>query len=181
MDPAGLLSFQFLGRDAVPHWRQWGGGGLVVDWDFRTNLEGLYAAGGAIYGGGAHSSAATSGRYAGRKAASYAVTAPEPQHRPRAGGKRKGPRLRSAGTKQTEHRLERTQRRDLQGHAGLLRPIQERRNTSSGVEVAPELWESRRQPCTPPIHTSLARAVECGSIITVGEAVIHASLARKAE
>jgi len=47
-------------------------GGPVVDWDMKTTLEGLWAAGDGIYGGNDHSHAATTGRYAGRKAAAYA-------------------------------------------------------------------------------------------------------------
>ena len=48
------------------------GGGLLVDWDLRTTLEGLYAAGTAMFSPGDHSYAAATGRYAGRKAAAYA-------------------------------------------------------------------------------------------------------------
>jgi hypothetical protein len=49
------------------------GGGVVVDWDLRSSLEGLYAAGTATCAGGSQSTAATTGdRYAGRKAAAYA-------------------------------------------------------------------------------------------------------------
>jgi len=51
------------------------GGGLVVDWDMRTTLEGLYAAGGVIFGAAGHSAAATSGKYAARKAAEYVNSA----------------------------------------------------------------------------------------------------------
>ena len=50
----------------------------MVDWDLRTSLEGLYAAGYSIFGAGAHSNAATGGRYAGRKAAACAMSASEP-------------------------------------------------------------------------------------------------------
>ena len=52
-------------------------GGPVVDWDLRTNIEGLYAAGDGIFGGNDHSHAATTGRYAGRKAAQHAKTCGE--------------------------------------------------------------------------------------------------------
>ena len=52
-------------------------GGLVVDWDLRTSLEGLYAAGGQIFASGDHAYAAATGRYAGRKAAAYALSARE--------------------------------------------------------------------------------------------------------
>ncbi|MCX6013070.1 MAG: FAD-binding protein, partial [Chloroflexi bacterium] len=49
-------------------------GGPVVDWDMRTNLEGLYAAGDGILGGNDNSHAAVGGRYAARKAAQYVKT-----------------------------------------------------------------------------------------------------------
>jgi len=52
-----------------------GGGGVVVDWDLKTNLEGLYAAGEQSFDSHGHTGAATSGRWAGRKAAGYALKA----------------------------------------------------------------------------------------------------------
>jgi succinate dehydrogenase/fumarate reductase flavoprotein subunit len=50
-------------------------GGLVTDWNLRTSLEGLYAAGSALYAANYYHHAATTGRYAGRKAAEYALKA----------------------------------------------------------------------------------------------------------
>jgi succinate dehydrogenase/fumarate reductase flavoprotein subunit len=55
-----------------------GGGGPVIDWDLRTSLEGLYVAGDTLFGGVGHGHAATTGRYAGRKAAQYALKAVDP-------------------------------------------------------------------------------------------------------
>ncbi|MBE3134182.1 MAG: FAD-dependent oxidoreductase, partial [Acidobacteria bacterium] len=78
MDPDAYGHANFWAGMPVPQWRQWGGGGLLVDWDLATSLDGLYGAGGAVYGVGAHSSAAASGRYAGRRAASHASEAPAP-------------------------------------------------------------------------------------------------------
>jgi len=52
-----------------------GCGGLVTDWDFRTSLEGLYAAGSILAGGANYSASICSGRFAGRKAADYALQA----------------------------------------------------------------------------------------------------------
>lgn len=79
---APIISHEAGGEGLGPtQWRDGGaggGGGLVVDWDLRTTLEGLYAAGnqvGASIGG--HPGAAATGRYAARKAAEYARTAPE--------------------------------------------------------------------------------------------------------
>jgi succinate dehydrogenase/fumarate reductase flavoprotein subunit len=58
----------------IPQWRDGAdGGGLVTDWDLRTSLEGLYAAGGQLFANGDHAYAASTGRYAGRKAADYAL------------------------------------------------------------------------------------------------------------
>ena len=46
----------------------------MIDWNLKTNLEGLYAAGTATFAGANHSVAAANGRYAGRKAAEYALS-----------------------------------------------------------------------------------------------------------
>jgi succinate dehydrogenase/fumarate reductase flavoprotein subunit len=59
------------------HFRGMSGGGPVFDWDLKTNLPGLYAAGSTLLCGANHSGSATTGRYAGRKAAKYAATARE--------------------------------------------------------------------------------------------------------
>ena len=47
-------------------------GGLLVDWDLMSDLPGLFGAGDLIFGGQDHSHAATTGRYAGARAARYA-------------------------------------------------------------------------------------------------------------
>lgn len=77
MDPSAYCHSNFWAGVGAPQWRMWGCGGVVVDWDLRTNLEGLYAAGGAVFGAGAHSGAAASGRFAGRRAADFASSAEE--------------------------------------------------------------------------------------------------------
>ena len=83
MPPDAYESPHYPAGTAVPQWRETFGGGLVVDWDLRSSLEGLYAAGRCAYGGGDHSGAATSGRYAGRKAAAHAGAAsPRPASTP---------------------------------------------------------------------------------------------------
>ena len=64
--------------EGPPFWRAPFGGGLVIDWDLRTNLEGLYPAGQNMLTGQDHSNAATTGKYAGRKAAEYALKAAGP-------------------------------------------------------------------------------------------------------
>jgi succinate dehydrogenase/fumarate reductase flavoprotein subunit len=59
-------------------WRDAPGGGLVVDWDLKTSLDGLFAAGGQLFAAGDHAYAAATGRYAGRKAADYVRGASAP-------------------------------------------------------------------------------------------------------
>jgi len=79
MPPQAYRGANYWGGMGFPNTRSLAGGGFLVDWDLRTSLEGLYAAGGApIFGSGCHGEAATTGRYSGRKAAAYARTAPEP-------------------------------------------------------------------------------------------------------
>ena len=48
------------------------GGGILIDWDLKSTLDGLYAAGTSTFSPEDHSYAAATGRYAGRKAAAYA-------------------------------------------------------------------------------------------------------------
>jgi succinate dehydrogenase/fumarate reductase flavoprotein subunit len=48
-------------------------GGLVTDWNLMTSLEGLFAAGSSLFAANYYHHAAATGRYAGRKAAEYAL------------------------------------------------------------------------------------------------------------
>ena len=48
------------------------GGGIMTDWNLKASVDGLYAAGTSLFSPGDHSFAASTGRYAGRKAAAYA-------------------------------------------------------------------------------------------------------------
>jgi succinate dehydrogenase/fumarate reductase flavoprotein subunit len=77
-----LQSYMLLGSDPMrgsvrPQDRTGGeigdAGGPVVNWNLMTNLEGFYVAGDALFAANYHYHAATTGRYAGRKAAQYAV------------------------------------------------------------------------------------------------------------
>jgi succinate dehydrogenase/fumarate reductase flavoprotein subunit len=71
-----LQSYKFIEGNSLPQWREAGyGGGIVVDWDLKSTLDGLYAAGGQMFCPEDHSYCASTGRYAGRKAAAYAKQA----------------------------------------------------------------------------------------------------------
>ncbi len=60
----------------VPQERTFGeigiSGGMMVDWDMMSNIPGLFGAGDLLFGGQDHSHAATTGRYAGARAAIHA-------------------------------------------------------------------------------------------------------------
>jgi hypothetical protein len=43
-----LMNYHFIEGGSLPQWRQSRGGGLIVDWNLKTTLDGLYAAGGQI-------------------------------------------------------------------------------------------------------------------------------------
>lgn len=68
-----LQSYKYIEGAFLPQWRDPGyGGGILVDWDLKTTLDGLYAAGTQMFAPEDHSYCAATGRYAGRKAAAYA-------------------------------------------------------------------------------------------------------------
>jgi succinate dehydrogenase/fumarate reductase flavoprotein subunit len=180
MRPDAYRHANFWAGMPVPQWRQWGTGGLVVDWDLRTNVEGLFAVGGAVYGGGAHSSAAASGRYAGRKAAACSRTAPDSDIAPGQVDREKArmyaplaQRMRGIGWKELNAGICRI----MQDYCGQYKS---KETLQMGLSLLGELAESEATTVRAANPHELARAVECLSLITVGEAVIHASLARKA-
>lgn len=63
-------SYKHIEGDFLPQWRN-GGGNFMMDWNLKTNLDGLYVAGTQLVGAQDHSYCAATGRYAGRKAAAY--------------------------------------------------------------------------------------------------------------
>jgi len=168
----------------VPWWigmavRQWrgGGGGLIFDWDLRTNLEGLYAAGmqGA---GGDHSMAAATGRYAGRKGAEYARKAAPCEMNSRQVEAEKervyAPVKRESGMGWKELK------------AGLCRIMQDycgeyksERTLSMGIQWLESIRESEAAGVCARNPHELARSLECLNHITQGEMVLQAALARR--
>jgi succinate dehydrogenase/fumarate reductase flavoprotein subunit len=67
-----LMAYKFIEGQSLPQWRDAGnGGGVLIDWNLRTTVDGLYAAGTQMFSPEDHSYCAATGRYAGRKAAAY--------------------------------------------------------------------------------------------------------------
>jgi succinate dehydrogenase/fumarate reductase flavoprotein subunit len=155
------------------------GGGLVIDWDLSTTLEGLYAAGTQLFSPGDHSFAAATGRYAGRKAAAFALNANGPvtsrEQIAREKARIYAPIRRSDGMDWKEL------------HAGIARTMQyfcSEYKTESlfkmGLDSLREI-EEKWVPtlCARDPH-KLMRSLEDLSILTHAQIILHASLARKA-
>jgi succinate dehydrogenase/fumarate reductase flavoprotein subunit len=167
-------------RANTPEHYRAGGGSYLVDWDLKTSLEGLYAASGSTaYGGGCHGESHATGRYAGRKAAEYAKTASEPV----------------ADRKQIEAektRVYRTVRQDKDGigwkeiNMAIARTMQDycgkyknELTLNSGLRLLREIRETELASAYASNPHELGRLLECSSLIDFGEAMMHASLARK--
>ena len=165
----------------VTGWRTAGfnSGGLVVDWDLKTNLPGLYAAGQQIYGSENHGNAAMTGRWAGAKAADYALKA--------------GESMIDRGQVEKEKmrvyapikRKEGMEWKEL--NAGICRVMQEwcgekksEELLKTGLTWLKEIREGEATTVYARNPHELMRVLECFSILTVGEMIMHASLARKA-
>lgn len=164
-----------------PIWRHGGGGAVVVDWDLRTSLEGLYAAGNQIAGVGAggHPGAAATGRYAGRSAAAYAKMAPEPNpDREQIDAEKKRVYGRTGGEGDVGWK---------ELHAGIARIMQiycpeykSERMLQMGLWWLNSIRESEAARTYVRNPHELVRYLECLTRITFSEMIIHASLARKA-
>ena len=165
--------------------RQWregafgGGGGIVFDWDLKSNIEGLYVAGSQQYSGGTHAHAAATGRYAGRKAAGYAKNATMGRIDRKQVAEEKAriyaPVMRTDGIGWKDLR------------AGLCRVMQD---YCGEFKSEPILWtglqwirsirESEATTAYARNPHELCRVLECFTHMTIGEIIMQASLARKA-
>jgi succinate dehydrogenase/fumarate reductase flavoprotein subunit len=67
-----LQSYKMIEASSPAQWRDaTHGGGVLIDWNLKSSLDGLYAAGEQLFRPDDHSYCAATGRYAGRKAADY--------------------------------------------------------------------------------------------------------------
>ena len=180
MPPEAYRSPHYPGGSPVPQWREIFGGGLLVDWDLRSNLEGLYAAGRCVYGAGEHAGAATGGRYAGRQAAEYArqsrVLAPD-EIQVKSEKKRIYSPLKKAAGSLGWKELNAGICRIMQDYCGQYRNEEA---LNAGLRLFRELKEAELTRTYAANPHELERVLECHTIITVGEMLIHSSLARKA-
>ncbi len=165
--------------------RQWregafgGGGGIVFDWDLKSNIDGLYIAGSQQYSGGTHAHAAATGRYAGRKAAGYA------------GNAKPGEIDRKQVAEEKARVYAPVRRKDGIGwkelRAGLCRIMQDYCGEfksepilKTGLQWMHSIRESEGAAAFARNPHELCRVMECFTHMTIGEIIMQASLARKA-
>lgn len=155
------------------------GGGLLVDWNLKTSLDGLYAAGFSAYGSGAHSTAACNGRYAGRHAALYAASVslePVDEVQVAREFERVYAPLANKDTKYGWKELNIATCRAMQEYCGVVK-------TEEGLKEGLQLIREIRANLLPKTYANnpheLLRVTECASILTGCEMIIHASLRRK--
>jgi succinate dehydrogenase/fumarate reductase flavoprotein subunit len=182
MPPEQYIFTAWWGSYGPRQWRTGGfcnGGGLVFDWDLKTSLEGLYVAGCSTYPGADHSVAACSGRYAGRKAVQYAKIAREPLI------EKKQVEVEKARVYAPLKNKNGIGWKELR--AGLCRIMQdycgEYKNEETlkmGLRWFDSIRESEASTAYVRNPHELSRTLECLTHITVGEIIMHASLARKA-
>ncbi|MBN1190705.1 MAG: FAD-dependent oxidoreductase [Dehalococcoidales bacterium] len=180
-DPSGdlLQNYQLLEGSSPAQWREASGGGLTIDWNLKTSLDGLYAAGTQIFSARDHSFAAATGRYAGRKAAAYARQISQPVISPDQVEDEK---------KRVYAPLKANEGIDWKElHAGIARAMQyycseykTERLFNLGLnslKYIEEKWVPRLHALDP--H-KLVRSLEDLSLLTCARIILHASLARKA-
>jgi succinate dehydrogenase/fumarate reductase flavoprotein subunit len=174
-------NFWGAGINAPENLRTLGGGGYLLDWNLKTNLEGLYAAaGGTIFGGGCHGESHTTGRYAGRHAADYAKTAPEP-----------APDKTQIAAEKARAYNATKQSKDGNGwkeiNAAIARIMRDycgrHKNETTlnlGLRLLNELKTTELQSAYASNPHELGRLLECHALISVGELAIKSALSRKA-
>jgi succinate dehydrogenase/fumarate reductase flavoprotein subunit len=180
-DPARhlLQGYQHLEGASLPQWRVAIGGGPVIDWDLKTTLDGLYAAGEQLFSYGDHSYAAATGRYAGRKAATYIRQVSQGELSPEQVAREKAriyaPIKRSSGLDWKEL------------HAGIARAMQyfvSEFKTEKLLQMGLDTLNRIQERHVPNLFAldphKLMRSLEDSSLLSFGQIVIQASLARKA-
>jgi succinate dehydrogenase/fumarate reductase flavoprotein subunit len=175
-----LMAYNLLEGTSPPQWRESGyGPGLMVDWDLKTNLDGLYAAGTQIFSPRDHSFAAATGRYAGRKAADYSrqVAVSDISKEQVAAEKVRvyAPVKRTEGIDWKEL------------HAGIGRAMQffcSEYKTELLLNMGLDTLNEIEEKWVPQLFAidphKLVRSLEDLSILTNAKIILHASLARKA-
>ena len=162
-----------------PKWRQCSNGGLIVDWNLMTSLEGLYAAGQQVFSSGCHANASVTGRYAGRHAAEYVTGAADSEIDRK---QVEAEKARVYGPTQRKNGME---WKEL--NAGICRVMQEYCGATKSEELLKiglkwfdELEAGEATTAFARNPHELARVLEVYNILTNGRMIMEACRARKA-
>jgi len=174
-----LQSYKFIEGNSLPQWQEAGyGGGILVDWNLKSTLDGLYAAGTQMFAPEDHSYAASTGRYAGRKAADYAKQVGESKI------SREQVALEKARVYAPVKRSSGMEWKEL--HAGIARTMQyycSEFKTESLLNMGIDTLRKIEDESVPLLFAldphKLMRSLEDVSLLTYAQIIIHASLARK--
>lgn len=174
-----LQSYAFIEGETHSQWRTPRGGGPVIDWNLKTTLDGLYAAGEQMFSHGDHSFAASTGRYAGRKAADYARQVSPPILC------KDQVALEKARVYAPVKRTSGMEWKEL--NAGIARTMQyycSEFKTESLLNLGLETLKEIEQEFVPRLYAldphKLMRSLEDLSMLTHAQIILNASLARKA-
>jgi len=154
-------------------------GGVYTDWNLKTTLDGLYCAGDNLFAGNYHHHAAITGRYAGRKAADYAMRAAEPVVTRKQVEAEKArvyaPIKRSSGMDWKEMNV---------GTGQIMRNYCGDSRTDDllnlGLTWLKDVEENEIPKLYAPNPHVLGRTIDVMDVLTNCQIIIHASLARKA-
>jgi succinate dehydrogenase/fumarate reductase flavoprotein subunit len=154
-------------------------GGLVIDWDLRSNLEGLYAAGESAFSTWGAAGGATSGHWAGKKAAEYALRADKaPIDRQQIAREKERvfePARIAAGLYWKE--LKNGIAKIMQDYCG---DVKCESKLKIGARWLKDLNDNEARKLQARNPHELMRAMEALNTVTVSQMIINASLARKA-
>jgi succinate dehydrogenase/fumarate reductase flavoprotein subunit len=174
-----LQNYNLIEGTSPPQWQNAGGGGPIVDWNLMSTLDGLYIAGEQTFSAGDHSYAASTGRYAGRKAAAYAKEIGEPRIF------RDQVNLEKTRIYAPIKRTDGIDWKEL--HAGISRGMQmfcSEYKTESLLNMGLDTLKDIEENHVPRLYAldphKLMRSIEDLSLLTHGQIVMNASLARKA-
>jgi succinate dehydrogenase/fumarate reductase flavoprotein subunit len=174
-----LMNYSLIEGNSPSQWRNAGGGGPVVDWDLKTTLDGLYVAGENTFAAGDHSYAAATGRYTGRKAATYSKQV--------SAGKVAKDQI-AAEKVRIYAPIKRTSGIDWKElHAGIARTMQyfcTEYKTEALLKMGLDALKEIGEVHVPRLYAldphKLMRSIEDLNLLMHGQIIVNAALARKA-